>query len=104
MKIIHGDGFSADLLIEYQQTIYMNLVKGMKVLVDAGSKLGIAFSEPQSSNYAQLVYAFNGRELDEVTFLEYAEAIKGLWQDKGILTAFERRNEYQLVCGKDDDY
>lgn len=97
MKIIHGDGFTAELLLEYQQTIYMNLVKGMKVLVDAGSKLGISLSEPESVEYAQLVYAFNGRELDEMTFLEYADAIKGLWKDQGILRAFERRNEYQLV-------
>ena len=101
MKIIHGDGFSADLLLEYQQTIYMNLVKGMKVLVDAGCKLGIAFSEPESTAYAQLVYAFNGRELDELTFLEYSDAVKGLWQDKGILTAFDRRNEFQLVSLSD---
>jgi len=98
MKIIHGDGFSPEHLLEYQQTIYMNLVKGMKVLVDARSKLEIPFSEPvKNERNAQLVYAFNGRELDEFTFLQYADAIEELWQDKGILTAFDRRNEYQLV-------
>ena len=97
MKIIHGEGFSQELLLEYQQTIYLNLVKGMKVLVDAGSKLGIPFSEPQSRQHAQLVYAFTGRELDELTFLEYADAVEELWKDQGIRTAFDRRNEYQLV-------
>lgn len=97
MKIIHGEGFNADVLLEYQQTIYMNLVKGMKVLVDAGAKLGIPLSDSRSKQNAQLVYAFSGREMSELTFLEYADAIEELWKDQGILTAFDRRNEYQLV-------
>lgn len=97
MKIIHGDGFSAELLVEYQQTIYMNLVKGMKVLVDAGAKLGIPLAEPRNKANAQLVYAFNSREMSELTFLEYSDAVEELWRDKGIRSAFDRRNEYQLV-------
>lgn len=98
MKIIHGDGFSKEHTLEYRGTIYMNVVKGMKVLVDACVKLQIPFSNPgESLKYAEAVYAFNGRELDEPTFLEYVDAVQALWQDSGILTAFDRRNEYQLV-------
>lgn len=97
MKIIHGEGFTKEHIVEYQQTIYMNVVKGMKVLVDACVKLGIPFSNQVSVSCAERVYDFNGRELDESAFLEYADSVQVLWQDSGIITAFDRRNEFQLA-------
>lgn len=97
MKIIHGEGFSRETIAEFRQTIYLNIVKGMKVLVDACVKLGIEFSAASSSAHSQTVYEFNGRELDEVTFLTYADAVQALWMDEGIRTAFDRRSEFQLV-------
>ena len=35
MKIIHGQAFDFGHLEEYKQTIYSNILKGMKVLVDS---------------------------------------------------------------------
>lgn len=97
MKIIHGEGFSREVTAEFQQTIYLNIVKGMKVLVDACVKLGIVFSAAESATHSQTVFEFSGKELDQITFMTYADAVQALWADGGIRTAFDRRNEFQLV-------
>lgn len=41
MRIIHGIKFEPELVREYQHVIYQNIIKGMKVLVDARDKLNI---------------------------------------------------------------
>jgi len=97
MKIIHGDEFSAEALLEYQATVYMNIVKGMKVLVDACDKLEIPYELPRSKENAKTVWSFCGRELAEENFVEYADAVSELWSDPAIRTAYDRRREFQLV-------
>lgn len=99
MKIIHGDQFDSDSVIQYKSTIYQNTIKGMKVLVDARVKLGIRWSNPESSiKYANHVLMFeNNMALDLKTFQDFAYSVQELWKDQAIKTAFDRRREFQLV-------
>lgn len=46
MKIIHGVGFDPEHLKEFRRIIYQNMVKGMRVLVDANRKLHIPLRDP----------------------------------------------------------
>lgn len=99
MRIINGTSFELQELKAFRQVVYENIVRGMKVLIDARSKLGIAFErEDESLPLANFVFGFdNNIKLEEAVFLQYVPAIARLWTDSGIQTAFDRRHEYQLV-------
>jgi len=97
MRIIHGNGYKENDLMEYRGIIYQNIVKGMKVLIDAKSKLGIPWEKPENASHANLVFSYHGEvPLDNNVYLKYLPSIKELWRDSGIRQAFDRRREYQL--------
>lgn len=97
MRIIHGMKFDADYVKEYQQVIYQNVVKGMKVLVDAREKLGIPWGDANNNNAGRELLQFNNvMVLDTRLFLHYTPLLSKLWSDSGIRRAFDRRREFQL--------
>ncbi|CAH1399676.1 unnamed protein product [Nezara viridula] len=97
MRIIHGVKFEPELIKEYQQCIYQNIVKGMKVLVDARNKLGIPWEHPANSENGSYVLRYeNTMPLDTRLFVHYTPTLFNLWKDSGIRRAFERRREFQL--------
>lgn len=97
MRIIHGSGYRATDQVEYRGIIYQNIVKGMKVLIDAKAKLGIPWEKPENANHASHVFSYHTDvPLDSRLYLDYLPSIKELWRDKGIRDAFDRRREYQL--------
>ena len=99
MKIIYGGDFLQDELKAFKPIIYGNIVKGMKVLIDARDKLHIPWGDEANAPRASLVFSYdNNVSLDDLVFGQYASAISDLWQDSGIRTAFDRRREFQLVC------
>ncbi|XP_070854584.1 guanine nucleotide-binding protein subunit alpha homolog [Drosophila suzukii] len=96
MRIIHGVNFDYQLLREYQNVIYQNVIRGMQVLLDAREKLEIAWGSDgreQDANNAKLM---DCNALESPRFIEYAPQIQRLWQDRGIRRAFERRREFQI--------
>lgn len=97
MKIIHGIKFEPDLILEYQITIYQNIIRGMKVLVDARNKLNIQWENTQNEEYGNFILKFeNNTRLDSRLFLAYAPSLYRLWNDGSIRRAYERRREFQL--------
>ncbi|KAJ8345535.1 hypothetical protein SKAU_G00297280 [Synaphobranchus kaupii] len=84
MRIIHGQDFDQRAKEEFRATIYSNVIKGIRVLVDARGKLHIPWGDP--SNQANWGY-HDGR---------YLPAICALWADSGIQHAYDRRREFQL--------
>ncbi|GBL88087.1 Guanine nucleotide-binding protein subunit alpha-13 [Araneus ventricosus] len=97
MKIIHGDNFDNESVVQYKSTIYQNTIKGMKVLVDARIKLGIRWENPESAKYANHILMYdNNMYLDLKTFQDFAYSVQELWKDQAIRTAFDRRREFQL--------
>lgn len=98
MRIIHGIKFENDLLKEYQQVIYQNVIKGMRVLVDARDKLGIPWGDNSNAELGRKLLEFNNTVyLDSSIFMQYTPLVSKLWLDIGIRRAFERRREFQLV-------
>lgn len=99
MKIIHGQRFEPEIVKEFQTIIYQNIVRGMKVLVDARQKLNIPWENSKNSAFGQHLLRFdNSVYLDSHTFQDYAPSIKRLWMDSAIRQAYDRRREFQLVC------
>ncbi|XP_065212495.1 guanine nucleotide-binding protein subunit alpha homolog [Planococcus citri] len=97
MKIIHGVGFEPELIAEFQMIIYQNIIRGMKVLVDAKNKLGIPWDTPENKEYGDFIMNYDNKDkLDTRLFIAYAPSLNRLWKDEGIRTAYERRREFQI--------
>nr|CAB3249854.1 guanine nucleotide-binding protein subunit alpha-13-like [Phallusia mammillata] len=97
MRILHGQGYDEKALLAFRATIYSNIVKGMKVLVDARDKLRISWEDDNRSEQANYVMTFDrSANLDVNSFLEYVPHIMELWKDDGIRSAYDRRREFQL--------
>jgi len=98
MRIIHGVKFENDSLLEYQSIIYQNIIRGMKVLVDARDKLGIPWEKFSNSGFAPLLLRVDNAMLfDTKVFLEYTVCIQELWKDSAIQESYTRRREFQLT-------
>lgn len=97
MRILHGKDYDEEDLLEFRPVIYQNIVKGMKVLVDARDKLGIPWGDPSRQSQADYIMAFDRYiSADPEAFLQCTPHIKELWKDSGIQEAYERRREFQL--------
>lgn len=98
MRIIHGVKFEAEAIHEFQSIVYQNIIRGMRVLVDAREKLQIPWENENNSSLAPfLLRVDNVMQFDTKVFIEYAVYIRHLWQDQGIRQAYDRRREFQLV-------
>ncbi|KAM7419588.1 hypothetical protein PAMA_016611 [Pampus argenteus] len=100
MRIINGQEFDKEALLDFRDTIYENILKGMRVLVDARDKLGITWQSCENEKQGMLVMSWEGRVgnsgVDPIEFQLYVMALSALWADSGIQQAYTRRSEFQL--------
>ncbi|GLD52244.1 guanine nucleotide-binding protein subunit alpha-12 [Lates japonicus] len=101
MRIINGQEFDQKALLDFRDTIYENILKGMRVLVDARDKLGISWQSCENEKQGMLVMSWEGRVgasgVEPSEFQLYVMALSALWVDTGIQEAYARRSEFQLV-------
>lgn len=99
MRIIHGVKFEPDLLKEYQQIIYQNVIRGLQVLIDAREKLDITWEDPAATpGYAtQVMQMTTAEKITPDQFNQYCPAISLVWRDGAIRKAYDRRREFQIV-------
>lgn len=104
MRIIHGQDFDQRAREEFRPTIYSNVIKGMRVLVDAREKLHIPWGDNSNQLNGDKMMSFDTRStlaaqgmVETQVFLQYLPAIRALWADSGIQNAYDRRREFQLV-------
>ncbi|KAG5262604.1 hypothetical protein AALO_G00276860 [Alosa alosa] len=103
MRIIHGQDFDQQAREEFRATIYSNVIKGVRVLVDAREKLHIPWGDPDNQMHGETMMGFNTRSdmmiqglVETKVFNHYLPSIRALWNDSGIQNAFDRRREFQL--------
>ncbi|KAM9314142.1 guanine nucleotide-binding protein subunit alpha-12a [Pholidichthys leucotaenia] len=100
MRIINGQEFDQKALLDFRDTIYENVLKGMRVLVDARDKLGIPWQSWENEKQGMLVMSWEGRVgasgVEPSEFQLYVMALCALWADTGIQEAYTRRSEFQL--------
>uniref|UniRef100_H3CS75 G protein subunit alpha 12 n=1 Tax=Tetraodon nigroviridis TaxID=99883 RepID=H3CS75_TETNG len=100
MRIINGQEFDKKALLDFRDTIYENILKGMRVLVDARDKLGISWQSGENEKQGMLVMSWEGRVgvsgVEPGEFQLYVMALGALWADSGIQEAYTRRSEFQL--------
>ncbi|KAJ4932354.1 hypothetical protein JOQ06_010777 [Pogonophryne albipinna] len=105
MRIIHGQDFDQKAKEEFRATVFSNVIKGIRVLVDARQKLRIPWGNPSNQRHGDTMMAFDTRSLmahghgmvEPKVFLHYLPSIRALWADQGIQNAYDRRREFQLV-------
>nr|XP_023863864.1 guanine nucleotide-binding protein subunit alpha-13 [Salvelinus alpinus] len=61
MRIIHGQDFDQQDREEFRATIYSNVIKGVRVLVDAREKLHIPWGSPDNQVHGDNVMSFDTR-------------------------------------------
>ncbi|CAB1311845.1 unnamed protein product [Coregonus sp. 'balchen'] len=103
MRIIHGQDFDQQDREEFRGTIYSNVIKGVRVLVDAREKLHIPWGSPDNQVHGDNMMSFDTRsammangQVETSVFLKYLPSIQVLWADSGIQQAYDRRREFQL--------
>ncbi|XP_059413216.1 guanine nucleotide-binding protein subunit alpha-13 [Carassius carassius] len=103
MRIIHGQDFDQRAKEEFRGTIYSNVMKGVRVLVDAREKLHIPWGDPSNQSHGDIMMAVDTRSamvsqglMETKVFLQYMPSIRALWADTGIQNAYDRRREFQL--------
>ncbi|XP_062827228.1 archaemetzincin-2 isoform X3 [Anolis carolinensis] len=104
MRIIHGEDWDRSAREDFRATIYSNVLKGVRVLVDAREKLHIPWGNPANQTNGDKLMAFDTRSgvavqgmVETEVFLQYLPAIRSLWTDSGIQHAYDRRREFQLM-------
>ncbi|XP_063077782.1 guanine nucleotide-binding protein subunit alpha-13a [Engraulis encrasicolus] len=103
MRIIHGQDFDRGAREEFRATIYSNVIKGVRVLVDAREKLHIPWGDEDNQVHGETMMGFDTRSsmmlhgmVETKVFLHYLPSIRALWHDSGIQNAYDRRREFQL--------
>ncbi|XP_004071948.1 guanine nucleotide-binding protein subunit alpha-13 [Oryzias latipes] len=102
MRIIHGQDFDQRAKEEFRATIFSNVIKGIRVLVDAREKLHIPWGNPSNHHHGETMMAFDTRSarahgtVESKIFQHYLPSIAALWADEGIQNAYDRRREFQL--------
>lgn len=90
MTLLYGSGFSADDRKAYAPVIYNNIIEAMQTIVEFCFDNDIKI---EKSERADTMLSF-----DPNIFIneEVGQLVRKLWKDKGVKTAYKRRNEYQL--------
>eukprot|EP00049_Salpingoeca_infusionum_P012031 m.213353 g.213353 ORF g.213353 m.213353 type:complete len:358 (+) comp15083_c2_seq6:4766-5839(+) len=94
MKIIHGDGYQHQELLESRQTIISNLLVSMRAVIEAMGALRIDLADQANRKHVRVILSAEGNHT--VLPPELSAAIKALWLDGGVRECFARANEYQL--------
>ena len=98
MRIIHGQDYSEQDRLDFRYTIYHNILKGCKILVEARRRLQIPLENPINEQYGQKLSSYHrDAEMSDQDFSEYVPALKSLWADAGLRATMDRSNEFQLV-------
>jgi len=94
MKILFKESFSEEERNSYKSIIYNNCVSSMRTIAKAANTLGINIAAQDA-----LAKVMEGNEdyFSGPIDPPLAQAIKTLWADAGIKSAFEQSSKYQLI-------
>nr|CFW94221.1 Eka-Go1 protein [Euperipatoides kanangrensis] len=97
MKIIHNDGFTQEELLSFKPTVLDNLLSSMKYVLNGMGILRINLENSKNRAHAQTVLSCHCC-FDEKQFMLpfVANALKCLWNDKGVRLTVARGYEYEL--------
>ncbi|PVU90220.1 hypothetical protein BB559_001044 [Furculomyces boomerangus] len=96
MKLIHDGGYSYEEKDSFKEIIFSNTIQSIHVLLDAMDALDIQLDNPDLQEHVNIIMNLPGQIDAEYFPPEISQAIKLLWNDKGVQYCFSRSNEFQL--------
>ncbi|XP_073722261.1 guanine nucleotide-binding protein subunit alpha-12-like [Misgurnus anguillicaudatus] len=92
MRIINGPEFSQQELIDFRQSVYQNILKGLQLLVIEKNSMGIPWENSANETHKMLVMSIEtwNMNLEPHTFQGFVTAINSLWNDSGIQEAYSK--------------
>jgi guanine nucleotide-binding protein G(i) subunit alpha len=98
-KVVHHNGYSEEERESFKDTIYGNIIKGMKALCACTLQMGLTFSDPNNYILANKINDIDNEILNvlKIWNFQLMEAIKILWTETAIKEAYNHRTEYQFV-------
>lgn len=103
MKIIHDNGFKRKELESQRKYVFHNTIFNMQTILNQMETLSIPLESTENRAHAERILTLN------ITFenasqvfpgdhlpAEFVESITCLWQDRGVQSCYNRRNEYHL--------
>lgn len=95
MRVLYGAELTEEEKNQITPVVYVNTLSSMKILAEATKRFGYEKDvAPENMEHFQLMNTIN--ENLEIN-VEIGTAIKALWTDPGILLAWKRRSEFQIV-------
>ncbi|XP_065174606.1 guanine nucleotide-binding protein subunit alpha-11-like isoform X2 [Sycon ciliatum] len=99
MRIIHGEDFKEADCEEFRSTIYTNIMKAGKVLIQARELLSdpeIPWGDEGNARHADLIAAAPSNVEQYSDMAPYFAALEELWLDSGIQATFARRSQFHI--------
>lgn len=91
LRIIHGNGYDKDGLLNFIPTIHENILTSLRTLTTAMVSLEIPYETP---GYEVFLVKIN--EVSTVD-KDFAKVLNLFWADPGVQKCYLRRNEFQLL-------
>ncbi|WVR07038.1 hypothetical protein IAU60_004077 [Kwoniella sp. DSM 27419] len=95
MRLIYNKPYDAEERDSYREIVYSNTVQSMRVLLEGVALMDIPV-DPSNRPRWEMIMAAPAQIEGDIFPPRLADAVEELWRDKGVLQAFERRNELQL--------
>ncbi len=95
MKLIHTEGYSKEELLSFREIIFSNTIQSMRVILEAMETMGIPVSA-ENEKHKIIIMDLPSQIEGDVLPSGSGDAVKCLWKDSGVQTAFGRSREYQL--------
>lgn len=95
-RLINHGAYSVEERESYRDIIFSNTLQSMRVVLDAMENLDIPLADGNNASRAEIILSLPSQVEPDSLPRDVAEAIYGLWQDRGVRECVERSNEYQL--------
>ena len=95
MRYIHNQPFTPEEIEDYRKIVFTNIVGGMRAIIDLMDDLSISVL-PENRRYISMVDSEPAINTGENFPPRYLEALRALWQDKGVQACYERQHEFAL--------
>ncbi|SPO38479.1 probable guanine nucleotide-binding protein alpha-2 subunit [Pseudozyma flocculosa] len=93
MRIIHHIPFTPEERENFRRLVFINLVLGMKAVLDAMEEWGGEFEKDENAGHLSLFISYPDIAEDEPFPQTYLEPLKQLWKDEGVQSVYKRGNE-----------
>ncbi len=95
MRLIHGVTFSPSEIEHFRHTIFENITRGLRSVLDAMRDMNLAVDETNDP-YVDMIDLTPEIQDGEPFPSNYCEPLKSLWNDPNVIRTLQRGNEAAL--------